>query len=382
MSSYLWNSSHRPLTPHEVLEAAQRTGATPREIALRAAALSIDCPGAEHFPDNRVPDPVDLALLPNRTGSPFEYPGHSFRASAGQVLHGYFELGLEIPEVRRRLARYGFDVGVVDRLPDPVKELDLSLVSWSSDGELGWLSAEFPVPVAHLVRTGRVLGIPVDLVRERIEQYGFVVEEGPLPQDDVDLLLLSRYQDGHPPWLDRDVPVPPGHVAAAAVELDMSPSAVVSRLVELGFDCRLPLVRRPTDEDKVLLSRDLSARAAWLEADQPVPPRHVGMFCRLHDASPEGAVRRLRAYGLDLAAGAGVTDVSREDLRLLSSDLDGVRPWLGQDDRLGLGHLVEAAAKFSMTVTEVADHLRRLGVDVPDPATMIRAAIPKIPLAR
>ncbi|MFD7659482.1 hypothetical protein ACFV4N_36355 [Actinosynnema sp. NPDC059797] len=380
----LWEQPTEPITPHEILEVARETGATPRETALRAAALNLGRPEADRFSDSRVPDLVDLALVKNRSGGAFEQPQPSMRASPGQVLHAHFDLGLTLPEVRRRLARYGFDVGAVDELPEAVAEADVSLLSrWPGDHDSEWLSTDFPIPFAQVVWAGQVLHLGVDPVRDRLERYGFVVQDDPAPRDDLDLLLLSRNANGQAPWLDRTQSVPPGQVVSTAVELDLSLSAVVERLVRHGFRCRTPLVGHPVGGDEVLLSRDLDGGSPWLDADQPVRPHHVALFHRVSGVPPREALRRLAGYGLRLAPGAEVTEVSVEETRLLSTGFDGQRPFLlGREESVNLAHLVEAAAKFSMTVTEVADHLRRLGVDVPEPAAMIRAAIPKIPLAR
>ncbi|MFT7839281.1 hypothetical protein Q5530_24315 [Saccharothrix sp. BKS2] len=380
--SFMWRGPW-PLSPRTVVTTAQETGATPREIALRAAALHIDCPEADRFPDSRVPEPVDIALLENSTGSLFGYGKHSNRASFGQILHGHFQLGLALPEVRRRLERYGFDIGSVDRLPESVEESDILLLS-RFPGQIneGWLAEDSPVPPAQVVVVGQALDLPTDAVRERLARYGFVMLDGPIPRDHVDLVLLSWNLNAVSPWLHPDVPVPPGRLVQAASQLDISLEEVVGRLADQGFACRAPGVRRPTKDDELLLSRDLDGSAPWLEVGRPVPPYHVGLFCRLRGTSQEGAVRRLRAYGLEVAVGDPVPDLSGEQLRLLSVNFDGEDPWLGREEPVTLAHLVEAAAKFSMTLTEVVDHLRRLGVNAPDPATAIRAAIPRIPLAR
>jgi hypothetical protein len=380
--SVVWQLLDRPMTPYEVLATAQQTGATPREVALRATALHIECPEITRFSDSRVPDPVDLTLVKNRTGSLFDFPEHSDRASAGQVLYGHFQLGLEIPEVLRRLVRYGFDVGPADHFPEQVEELDVALLSTTpTEIDQEWLSVDFPVPPAQVVLAAQALGIPADVVRKRLERYGFVVQDGPIPRDDIDLLLLSHYLDADPPWLDPDVPVSPGHLVFAANQLDVPLSEVVERLTSQGFDCPAPPVEHPVNDDQVLLSRGLDRRQTWLAADQPVPWRHVQLFCRLSGASPWDTERRLRAYGLDVSPVDRTADLDAEALRLLSINFDGGHPWLDSDDHVSLARLVETGERFSMTVTEVADHLRRLGLDVPDPADMIRAAIPKIPLA-
>ncbi|QFZ19889.1 wHTH domain-containing protein [Saccharothrix syringae] len=380
-----WRSQYQSLTPYDILAAAWSTGTTPREMARRAAALHLGSLDSECFSGSRVPDPDDRLLVLNTLGSLVGSVGHSYRASAGQVLHGHLGLGLSLPEVASRLARYGFDVEVVDRLPDDVDEVDLNLLSRYSSGIGSWLAEEFPVPLVHVARVSEDLGIPTGLVRERLLRFGFVLEaaEGLFPSySDRDFVLLSHRLDGIPPWLDRAVPVPPGHLVAAAVAFNMPLQAVVDVLAAYGFDCPAMPSHRPAVEDKLLLSRGVIGLESWLRAGQPLPPHHIPMFRHQHNLAQQEVVRRLNAYGFEVTDDDLRDDLSLNDLLLLSRDFDGVSPWLNRGEPITLAHLAEAGARFSMTITEVADRLRQLGVDLPDPADMIRAAIPKIPLAR
>lgn len=90
---------------------------------------------------------------------------------------------------------------------------------------------------------------------------------------------------------------------------------------------------------------------------------------------------RLDAYGFDVDLGGLPVEPSNIPTCLLSEDLDGSSPWLDASAPVPLMHLVEAASKFSMTITAVADQLRALGMNSPDPAETIRKAMPLIPLA-
>ncbi|MGM1058441.1 wHTH domain-containing protein [Saccharothrix sp. Mg75] len=383
-SARSWRSADERLSPHDIVTIAQRTGSTPREVAHRASALGFTDLVVERFSAESVPDRVDLGLLFNSVGEVCAYDEHSGVASPGQVLNGLFGLGLSLEEIARRLQHHGFDLTVLDLLPSSPKREDVHLVSSYCSGVRPWLALGSSIPFVHLWWVADKLGMHVDEVGRRLAQYGFEVESssnGAHFDHRYDPVVLSNGIAGSPPWLDRSVPVPPGHVVKAASVTGTPVAAVAERLTTHGFRCPERLVARPVKEDEVLLSSDVDGVAPWLTTDEPIKPHHIARYLRLSVSPDDNVVARLVEYGFDVDTTHLPARFSAQDVVLLSSSLNGADTWLRGEEPVPLVHLVEAAATLSTTITEVADRLRELGMNSPDPAVTIRNAMARVPLA-
>jgi hypothetical protein len=227
------------------------------------------------------------------------------------------------------------------------------------------------------------LGRDCDNVAGILVEYGFEVDGADIADynENYDPVVLSARFDGGPSWLNPERPVPPGHLVGAAAVLGSSVTAVAARLTELGYQCPERLETQPMDADLKLLSVHSGGYAPWLAVDTRVRAHHIVRCLRNTDLTVDEITARLAAYGLRVDLGGCPVEASSVQAGLLSHDLDGVGPWLDASQPVPLMHLVEASLKFSMTVTEVADRLRELGMNSPDPAETIRKAIPLIPMA-
>jgi hypothetical protein len=377
-----WHSDGQRLSPYEILTIALRSGSAPLEVASRLSTLGFVEGDVERFPNEVVPDRLDLGLVSNvvaeLSSGRLE---HSYAASPGQLLNGLFNVGLTMEEIAGRLSHHGFSLDAVRDIPTPPVPFDLVLVSRNLDGGSYWLAAGSRVPSAHLWWAEEKTGIRATEIGDRLSRYGFVVDDiaGEVDFDHrYDPVILSAGLRGGPQWLDRALPVPPGHVITAAAVLDQPVAVIVERLARHGYRVSEPLAARPTREDEVLLSVDLDGTPPWLTPGEPVRSHHVARYTRVVNATADEAVARLTAYGFEVDAAAAET-TSTDDLILLSRALDGAAPWLRPDVRVPLMHLVEAAAKLSTTIAQVTDRLRVLGVAIPDPAVTIREAMRRVP---
>ncbi|MFF3754095.1 hypothetical protein ACFYYH_27130 [Streptomyces sp. NPDC002018] len=192
--------------------------------------------------------------------------------------------------------------------------------------------------------------------------------DDPVP-DPLDLALLSRAMDGRPRWLDTGVPVPPGHLVRAHVQLGISTREAAGRMKRYGFDvsCADRMPQAPDPDDLPLLDHNWEALVPrWLSATEPVGPEHlIQAATRL--GKPVAFLRGvLASYGLTARLGAIPEQPDDDDQRLLSHDPAAIdRFWLDLDEPVPPGHLVRAAAVLGWPLSRAAARLRALGLTVP-----------------
>ncbi|MER5217845.1 hypothetical protein ABT063_46935 [Streptomyces sp. NPDC002838] len=266
--------------------------------ALTAAGYRIP-PGA--LPE-RVED-IDLALI-SKLGDgrdpwisedePFPLH-HVFRVSRETSVELLVErlaaLGLTPPELPfteerntyRRLtddmgAVYGFDRYYGDSDPCPVE----------SDTVLD-LARDNVLPEREVVRMLTDLGYAVRGVDEYPGQ----------PRDHLDVVLMSRHQDGRAPWLDAERQVPWHHVVRAAHTRQLTPEEIVERLIRCGhFVAPEPSAEGWTHgDDLALLRRGWGSTAVWLAAGEPVPLTHILRTADHLNHTPTAVARRLEQLG-------------------------------------------------------------------------------------
>ncbi|MFF1379496.1 ATP-binding protein [Streptomyces sp. NPDC058308] len=166
-------------------------------------------------------------------------------------------------------------------------------------GVSGWVDPAEVVPAGHLAKAALLLDLPVSEICARLAAYGFRVDAAGLPERPrADVaVLLSLRADGRWPWLSRSKKVPPGQVLAAARALQCPPGAVRDRLKGLGF---VPPVVWPGDtpaDDIVVLVRE---RRGALFPDEPVAYDHVFDVAQRLNRPLWRVADRLRAYGFDV----------------------------------------------------------------------------------
>ncbi|MFE1960908.1 hypothetical protein [Streptomyces sp. NPDC059479] len=188
--------------------------------------------------------------------------------------------------------------------------------------------------------------------------------------DPVDLALLSSDMDGRPGWLATEVPVPPGHLVRAHVQLGIGIGDAARRMERYGFDvtCADHMPDAPDPADLPLLNYNWNAQyPRWLTVGESVSPEHlVQAATRL--GKPVPFLRRvLTSYGLTAELGTIPEQPDDDDRRLLNRD--PARDdwfWLDITETVPPGHLVRAADVLGWSLARVASRLRALGFTVPD----------------
>jgi hypothetical protein len=139
--------------------------------------------------------------------------------------------------VMDRLRELGVDCPLVfpeHPTADDSALLDPELALWA-----GRYTGETDVGVADLLVVARRVGRTVSEVAAHLTSYGFRVarHETVAPDGLQDaLILLSGGLDGAGSWLDRDDPVPLGHLCGASAALGITIPEAAARLRGLGYD--------------------------------------------------------------------------------------------------------------------------------------------------
>ncbi|SDY29711.1 hypothetical protein SAMN05421504_10574 [Amycolatopsis xylanica] len=232
--------------------------------------------------------------------------------------------------------------------------------------------------------TLKLLSADLNLSESEIERkltgYGFqFIDDSDIDPDSLDLRLLSPTLDGRPPWLAANTVVPLGHIAKAARRLDLTTESVCERLTALGRQTPNSVPDSISYTNVKLLSVDLDGTRPWLAPDEAVTPTHLVAAWRELLLPPDVAAKELSLLEFDVPH----YDLPERDLPtdciLLGIDTDTGIVSKASERNVPLHHLVTCALKLSWTLSAVVDRLRQLGVDVPDIKTTIRNAMERLP---
>ena len=367
-----------------LVRAARRIGRHPSEIAARLEELGYTVAVGHETIGS---DPDDLLFLSRDLDSsrPWLDPRDPVPLLP-HVLKAAHRSGRPIKEVAARLARLGFEIH-----PDPESvpldgfdPTDLVLASRNLDAAFPWLDPTEPVPLLHVIRAAHRVGREVSEVAARLAVLGYHLSAGweGLRKDEHDLVLLSRDLNGSPPWLDPTRPVSTLHLLRAAERANVPVTTVATRLTEFGYRLATPasgvlesapdappdvIVDHLDPDDLVLTSVDLDGTHPWLDPTEPVPAVHLIRASRATGRDVHDITARLTVFGYTVQTRLGdvaVDELTRDDLIIVSQDLDGADPWLRPDEPITLPHLLQAARRLRRSVTDIAARLLQLGYTI------------------
>ncbi len=135
-----------------------------------------------------------------------------------------------------------------------------------------------------------------------------------------------------------------------------------AKLLSAGPDW--PRVVRARPSDAQVLSVDIDGTAPWLDPVEIVPLAHLVRASRRIGRSPSAIAARLEELGYSTAVGHETVGSDRDDLIMISRDLDGTRPWLDPAHPVCLPHLMKAADRTDRPVRDVVRRLIRVGFTV------------------
>lgn len=246
-----WRSEGQPVPLHHVLRVSRARQVSAERLVDRLAALGLTPP--------ELPDAEDLRVYGRLVDDVIRFydSGRYSTAVLPPVLHPAAVLSLArdhaLPdvEIARRLTALGYTVPGLESPRGVGGYLDLVLLSRDQQGLEPWLDEDSPVPWHHVVRAAHTYEhTRAEIARALIRCGLEVVPEPPTgdwtPGDDV-IALRGRSQSAHG-WLTADGPVPLTHILATAHHLNRTPTAIAHRLRQLGHT--LPDDIEFTDTDR------------------------------------------------------------------------------------------------------------------------------------
>lgn len=384
-----------PVPLAHITLTATKTGRSPEQVAARLAQAGFEVP-----PEDRVP----ASLRPEDTVITYNFEVNGDRTTTfdvdtvitvGHVLCAAKQTDLSPVQVARRLAELGFTPPPLDHLPNEVEDGDLLMTSstlgYDEDDYVGpdhWLGVGAAVSVQHIVIAAVKTHRTPRIVRRRLAELGFDCPPEHLLDFDADpddVILLSLALNGKAPWLRENHPavkrsrliLPLGHVLAAAAHLGTTPARVADRLAMLGFRAEAAPPRRQVDGlDAKLLNRaahseywlaEHPAEFPWLSATDGANVEHLLIAAAKTGLSPVNVASRLASLGIPTDTPADLPQyVGRDDLTLLSKDLDGNEPFRSLDDEFPRGRVMSVALATRTSPAEVLDRLEQLGIRLGD----------------
>jgi hypothetical protein len=158
------------------------------------------------------------------------------------------------------------------------------------------------------------------------------------------------------------------HLLRAAEAVTEPVHTVGARLVQLGYtlgaDPDQLLVDALDPDDALMTSVDLDGAHPWLDPAQPVPAVHLVRAARATGRDIHDIAARLTIFGYQVNTRVGdlpADQLTRDDVVLMSRDLDGSDPWLPPDEPILLPHLLHAARRTHRPVPTIAARMRLLG---------------------
>ncbi|MFE4976117.1 ATP-binding protein [Kitasatospora sp. NPDC056651] len=184
------------------------------------------------------PGPEEWADTPDMTWLDKPYERRRSHATIGDLLEAGEKLGETPARVAARMRAHGITVVPDGPAADMPDETDRRLLH--RDGVIDerrgvWNNG--PVPPGHVAHAALLTGLSPAEVRHRLERYGVEVEPFDFPEqpDEAYVQWLSRDHNGHWPWLSAARPLPPWRLLAVQEWFELSAEEVRSAYARLGF---------------------------------------------------------------------------------------------------------------------------------------------------
>jgi hypothetical protein len=271
-----WLDPDASISVGHLVGAAATLGWAPRRVVGRLRELGIPVADGT-VPDTSITE-ADRTLVSSNLDGRWLWLDATRPVPVSHLVAAAVELEWSVQQTAKRLHELGYPVRDRD-LPDtPITDADRTLVRRAVRHRLPFFGGV--VPLGYVIDAAVELGWTVRRVAGRLQDFDFVVPDGDLPRGlitEIDRRLISRGLDGRPSWLDRGSPVPTSHLLGASLKLGWELVDTAERIRELGFvvsDRELPATAL-TENDGLLISRNLDKLGPWLDPDQPVPVSQV-----------------------------------------------------------------------------------------------------------
>ncbi|WP_086667010.1 HD domain-containing protein [Lentzea kentuckyensis] len=378
-----------PVPLRYITTTALKSGRSPARIAARLAQVGFAVPSETTLPESVTSTDHVLVREYNLAEPSSDWVRLNETVEIGDVLSAALKTDTSPADVARRLTALGFTPPPLDLLPDETDVNDLVLVSTSIGRDRGvvyernaWLKTGQRVHPQHvLIAAAKTRQAPRNVAR-RLAEMGFDTPADDLFRSGVggdEVVLLSVFLDGKPPWLLPDHPalartgltLPLGHVLAGAAQLGRSPAEVAERITRLGLRVEEAEVPQRIDPiDAQLLNRAVETSSwaifhqtefPWLSATASPGRLHLLIAASRTGFPPADVARRLAALDIPVETAHLPAAVDKNDLILLSKDLRGEERFRSLDDPFPRGQVLSAARQTRTTPGEVLERIRALG---------------------
>ncbi|HEY8982089.1 MAG TPA: hypothetical protein VIU15_21190, partial [Streptomyces sp.] len=294
--------------------------------------------------------------------------GRRLRRSANVTVTELVRKSVQADKEPKEVAALWRDLGInvpgaVGTLADAA--LHDELLAHDPQRPMDWFSPGETVPPGRLAQAAIDLNITVSEVCARYEAYGLRPDRAALPERPERQLpiILRRGCQDKEAWLTRTDPMAPVQLLLAAHMLDMTPTEALSRYRELGFSPPCPFPDNATTDDLALLDSRWVEDPLRLAPPGPLP-YDLLLESGAHRLGP--AIRRFEDYGFDVPLRAP-HHPDELDEQLLS--LSGPCSWFGLSvgDTMPFAYLVGAARSLLRPPAELAERMATYGVTVSCP---------------
>ncbi|MFE4360144.1 MULTISPECIES: HD domain-containing protein [Streptomycetaceae] len=262
-------------------------------------------------------------------------------------------------------------------LPPIPSDETVALLSWELEDTGPWLERSEMVPPDHLLRAVRDLGITVERAAEVLEAAGFTVSRVP---EDACVADLELFQDGGPHWHDA-ADLTFERLFALVASRNSSLWEVIERCRAYGLDVPIALPESLTRLDEELFARDSVMDWSDLRVGDPVPFARLIMAARRLQRHPGELARHLRSRGIVPSSDdlpAGVTSDQAFDLLDRSRSWSIGTPWI---EEVTLAGLLKHSLKTGQRMAQITEWYHQWGIKALGAAELIRAALARVPMA-
>ncbi|WP_051696062.1 hypothetical protein [Streptomyces sp. NRRL S-244] len=219
-------------------------------------------------------------------------------ANIGDLLKIGAKLGVTTAQAARRLRSYGISIVPEQLREDTPDEVDLQLLHRNGEiAEHNGIWHHGPVPPGHVAQAALRTGLSPGEVQHRLERYGLQIEPFTFPEqvDQAYVNWLSRDHEGQWPWVSAIGPLPPWQLVAAQSWLGISADDVRAEYARVGFTLPPRAACPESPADFDLLA------GAWEVDWSPFRTDHAPSFHQLMEVAQNLGLS-LRALTSQLAA--------------------------------------------------------------------------------
>lgn len=253
--------------------------------------------------------------------------------------------------------------GAVGTLADAA--LHDELLAHDPQHPMNWFSPGETVPPGRIAQAAIDLDITVSEACARYEAHGLRPDRAALPErPERQLPIMLRLGcEDEEAWLTRTDPMAPVQLLLAAHALDMTPTEALSRYRELGFSPPCPFPDDATTDDLALLDSRWFDDTLRLAPPGPLP---YDLLLKSGAHRLGQAIRRFEDYGFDVPLRAPHRP-DELDEQLLSPL--GPCSWFGLSvgDTMPFAYLVVAARSVLRPPAELAERMATYGLTVSCP---------------